>query len=92
MPIKASRDDQTVSRNSVTPSHDHTTDSHAPLDDPITPLPTVVPIDGHLSQLVRDVSAGLVRPTVADIRRHLGCSQARAAELRRQLAEHTSTA
>ncbi|MCA8133559.1 hypothetical protein [Burkholderia cepacia] len=92
MPIKASRDDQTVSRNSVTPSHDHTTDSHAPRDDSITPLPTVAPIDGHLSQLVRDVAAGLVRPTVADIRRHLGCSQARAAELRRQLAEYNVTA
>lgn len=40
----------------------------------------------------RDVTAGLVRPTVADIRRHLGCSQARAAELRRQLIDHDVTA
>lgn len=92
MPVAASHDDETVSRNSVTPSHDRTTTGHAPRDGPITPLPTVDPIDDHLSRLVRDVAAGLVRPTVADIRRHLGCSQARAAELRRQLAEHTSTA
>ncbi|KKB69932.1 hypothetical protein [Burkholderia pseudomallei] len=92
MPMAASHGDETVSRNSVTPNHDSTTDSHAPRDDPITPLPTVAPIDDHLSQLVRDVTAGLVRPTVADIRRHLGCSQARAAELRRQLAGHNLAA
>ncbi|MBO7771609.1 hypothetical protein J6352_09675 [Burkholderia pseudomallei] len=92
VPVTASHDDKTVSRNSVTPSHDSTTDSHAPRDDPIAPLPTVPPIDDHLSQLVRDVTAGLVRPTVADIRRHLGCSQARAAELRRQLAGHNLAA
>lgn len=92
MPVTASHDNETVSRNSVTPGHVHTTDSHAPRDDPVAPLPIVAPIDDHLSQLVRDVAAGLVRPTVADIRRHLGCSQSRAAELRRQLAKHTSTA
>ncbi|VWC75538.1 hypothetical protein BLA9940_04423 [Burkholderia aenigmatica] len=50
-------------------------------------IPADAPIDDHLLQLVRDVTAGLVRPTVADIRRHLGCSQARAAGLRRQLVE-----
>ncbi|WP_441459817.1 hypothetical protein [Burkholderia thailandensis] len=83
MPVVASHDNETVSRNSVTPSHDHTTRSHAPRDDPI---------DDHLARLARDVAAGLVRPTVADIRRHLGCSQARAAELRRQLAERNVTA
>ncbi|CAG9241801.1 hypothetical protein BDI4_1080034 [Burkholderia diffusa] len=92
MPIAASHGDETVSRNSVTPNHDSTTDSHSPRDDPITPLSTVAPIDDHLSQLVRDVTAGLVRPTVADIRRHLGCSQARAAKLRRQLAGHNLAA
>lgn len=92
MPVAASHDDETVSRISVMPSHDHTTDSYAPRDDPVTPLPIVDPTDDHLSQLVRDVSAGRVRPTVADIRRHLGCSQSRAAELRSQLAEHNVTA
>ncbi|KWA13926.1 hypothetical protein [Burkholderia territorii] len=92
MPVTASHADETVSRNSATPSHDRTTDSHAPRDDPIAPLPTVAPIDDHLSRLARDVAAGLVRPTVADIRRHLGCAQARAAELRRQLAERDVTA
>lgn len=43
------------------------------------------PVDNHLTQLVRDIANGLVRPTVADIRRHLGCSQARAVALRRQI-------
>ncbi|MDN7845964.1 hypothetical protein QZM05_23495 [Burkholderia multivorans] len=92
MPVTASHADETVSRNSATPSHGRTTDSHAPRDDPIAPLPVTAPRDDHLSRLVRDVAAGLVRPTVADIRRHLGCSQARAAELRRQLADHDVTA
>ncbi|CAG9257990.1 conserved membrane hypothetical protein [Burkholderia diffusa] len=92
MPVAASHDDETVSRNSVTPSHDRTTTGHAPRDDPITPLPTGAPNGDHLSRLVQDIAAGLVRPTVADIRRHLGCSQARAAELRRQLAEHNVAA
>lgn len=91
-PVVASHADETVSRKRVTPHHDGTTGSHAPRDNPSAPLPKVAPIDDHLSQLVRDVTAGIVRPTVADIRRHLGCSQARAAKLRRQLAEHTSTA
>ena len=42
--------------------------------------------DDDVTQLARDVTAGIVRPTVSDIRRHLGCSQSRAATLRRQLA------
>jgi len=42
--------------------------------------------DDDVTQLARDVTAGIVRPTVSDIRRHLGCSQSRAAALRRQLA------
>ncbi|MBS2127213.1 hypothetical protein KEX41_02995 [Burkholderia thailandensis] len=92
MPVAASHDDETVSRNSVTPSHDRTTTGHAPRDDPITPLPTGAPNDDHLSRLIQDVATGLVRPTVADIRRHLSCSQSRAAELRRQLVELNVTA
>ncbi|PRH40736.1 hypothetical protein C6T65_19350 [Burkholderia vietnamiensis] len=92
VPVTASHADETVSHNSATPSHGRTTGSHAPRDDPIAPLPVAAAIDDHLSRLARDVAAGLVRPTVADIRRHLGCSQARAAELRRQLADHDVTA
>lgn len=92
MPVTASHDDGTVSCRTVTPSRDRTIRSHAPRDDPIAPLPTTAPVDDDLSQLVRDVTAGLVRPTVADIRRHLGCSQARAAELRRQFADLNITA
>ena len=43
------------------------------------------PVDNQLTQLVRDIADGLVRPTVADIRRHLGCSQAKAVALRRRI-------
>lgn len=41
----------------------------------------------ELSQLAGDVAAGHVRATVAGIRRHLNCSQAKAVALRRQLAQ-----
>lgn len=76
----------------VTTSHDDMIRSHSPRDDPIMPPSTSDPIDDHLTQLARDITAGLVRPTVADIRRHLGCSQAKAVTLRRQLAESHSAA
>ncbi|WP_175908135.1 hypothetical protein [Burkholderia seminalis] len=92
IPVTAGHDDKTVSRKDGTPSHNSTTDSHAPRDDPIAPLPPSDPVDDHLMQLARDVATGLIRPTVSDIRRHLGCSQSRAAELRRQLAEINVTA
>lgn len=41
----------------------------------------------ELDLLLRDVSAGLLRPTVSGIRQHLRCSQTKAIALRRQLAE-----
>ncbi|RQS88111.1 hypothetical protein [Burkholderia seminalis] len=92
IPVTVSHDDETVSRNSLTPSHDRTSGGHAPRDAPVTSLPATAPTDDHLPRLLGDVAAGLVRPTVADIRRHLRVSQSRAAELRRQLTEHTSAA
>ncbi|OIT17663.1 hypothetical protein BL243_04835 [Ralstonia solanacearum] len=67
-------------------SHPTVTASHEPDGNP------VVPPNPDLTQLVRDVEAGRVRVTVADIRRYLGCSQARAVALRRQLAALTSAA
>lgn len=78
--------DETTTLASVSPSHNGTTPSRAPRDDPLAPLPDIGPVDDDLSRLIRDVAAGYVRPTVADIRRHLGCSQAKATTLRRQLA------
>jgi len=41
-------------------------------------------------KLVRDVQAGIVKPTVTGIRLHLRCSQARATTLRRQLTDLTA--
>lgn len=68
----------------VTQSHDSETGSHAPRNDPVTPLPD--PADDDVTRLVRDIAAGRLRPTVAGIRQYLGCSQARAASLRKQIA------
>lgn len=62
----------------VTPSHGFVT---AP----------VTPADTEIARLARDVAAGNVRATVSDIRRYLGCSQAKATAFRRQLAEQTPT-
>ncbi|HEY3536649.1 MAG TPA: hypothetical protein VGL01_04390 [Trinickia sp.] len=68
--------------------------------EPLEPAITVTPVDPpesspsappapepetDLMKLVRDIQAGIVKPTVSGIRRHLHCSQARAAALRRQL-------
>lgn len=46
---------------------------------------SVAPADIEVTQLARDIAAGHLRPTVSSIRRHLGCSQAKASALRRQL-------
>ncbi|WP_342320537.1 hypothetical protein [Burkholderia pseudomallei] len=43
-------------------------------------------IDNLVAQLERDIAAGLLHPTQEKIRRHLRCSQKKAAELRRLLA------
>ncbi|WP_334032903.1 hypothetical protein [Burkholderia gladioli] len=45
-----------------------------------------------IEQLRRDIDSGAVKPTVTGIRRHLGCSQAKASALRRQLVKPTASA
>jgi hypothetical protein len=81
----------------VTPGHEALPASHESPNDPVMPLPVASvsvaqPVHDDVTRLQRDISAGRVRATVADIRRHLGCSQARAAALRRQIAEVTLSA
>ncbi|KGU71289.1 hypothetical protein [Burkholderia pseudomallei] len=61
-------------------------DSHNGNDPSISFRDTAQP-DDEVTRLARDVAAGRVRPTVADIRLHLGCSQAKALALRRRLVE-----
>lgn len=77
MPVGVSHANETVDHGIPIANRGDTTSSQAARNDPI---------DDDLTQLARDIAAGLVRPTVADIRRHRGCSQARAAALRRQIA------
>jgi len=48
--------------------------------------------DDELTRLAQAIAAGQVRATVSDIRRHLGCSQAKAATLRRQVTASKSAA
>jgi hypothetical protein len=46
---------------------------------------TVTEPETEVTKLLRDIETGIVKPTVASIRRHLGCSQAKAAALRKQI-------
>lgn len=77
----------TFSHEPNTASHESSLIGHAVSRVAAPPASVAESIDNDVTQLVRDIAAGLVRPTVADIRRHLGCSQARASTLRRRLAE-----
>lgn len=91
-PVMAGHDEAIASRGNVTDRRSGTGNSHALRDSPVTPLPELSPADDDVTELSRDIAAGRVRPTVADIRRHLGCSQARAAALRRQVVNLAPTA
>ncbi|KVE59877.1 hypothetical protein WI96_27550 [Burkholderia vietnamiensis] len=52
------------------------------------PAPTYVPEpESEVTKLKRDIEAGIVKPTVVNIRQHLGCSQAKAAALRKQVIQ-----
>jgi hypothetical protein len=46
-------------------------------------IPAMTEPETEVTRLRRDIKAGIVKPTVAGIRRHLGCSQAKAAALRK---------
>ncbi|MGF6611738.1 hypothetical protein OKW45_006660 [Paraburkholderia sp. WSM4175] len=52
--------------------------------------PTVTLPESDLARLRRDIESGAVKPTVAGIRQYLGCSQAKASALRRQLVDLTA--
>jgi hypothetical protein len=51
------------------------------------PTPVMTEPETEVTRLRRDIEAGLVRPTVASIRKHLGCAQAKATDLRRQVID-----
>ena len=70
----------------------NTLNSHKTPATPIDSLPDTAVTEDELARLVQDIGTGQVRATVADIRRHMGCSQAKAATLRRQLTASKSTA
>ncbi|WP_206951957.1 hypothetical protein [Trinickia acidisoli] len=83
--------DETVTFERASAGHSGTTPSRAPRDDPLTPLSGSHASD-DVTRLIQDIAGGRVRPTVSDIRRHLGCSQAKATALRRQLVKRTVAA
>ena len=65
-------------------------DSHSMTEAPIEaaqPVETVViEASDDVTRVLTEIAAGRVRGTVAEIRKYLGCSQARAAAIRKQLA------
>lgn len=74
-PVSPSREPESCSRESVTNA--------------VTPQPfpglSHVRNEDELTLLRQAIAAGVLRPTVAGIRQHLRCSQAKASALRRQL-------
>ncbi|MET3448183.1 hypothetical protein [Ralstonia sp. 1138] len=76
----------------VMPGTDETTGSHVPHDDSVTRNPAGASHDPDVTQLMQAIATGQLRPTVNGIRQRLGCSQARAIALRRQLAALASAA
>lgn len=80
------------SRASTPVDHEVVTNSRRPETPPVSSLVGMTSADADVTWLAQDIAAGLVRPTVADIRRHLSCSQARATALRRQVAAIRPTA
>jgi hypothetical protein len=52
--------------------------------------PAVTEPDAEVTKLRRAIEAGAVKPTVAGIRRNLGCSQAKAAALRKLVIDPTA--
>lgn len=71
----------------VAPQGEATDARHALSSDAVVPLPENDLPDDPVARLAQDIAAGRVRPTVAAIRRHLRCSQARATALRRLLTQ-----
>ncbi|MFP3647578.1 hypothetical protein [Paraburkholderia sp. SIMBA_054] len=64
--------------------------SHAMTEAPIDPgqpvEPAVIEASDDVTRVTTEITAGRLRATVTDIRKYLGCSQARAAAVRKQLA------
>ena len=64
--------------------------SHAMTEAPIDPAqpvePAVIEASDDVTRVTTEITEGRLRATVTDIRKYLGCSQARAAAVRKQLA------
>lgn len=86
-PVTASHADGTLRRKTSTVRRSDTVRSDAQGNDGQSASFASDYINGNLTQLAHDIAGGLLRPTVADIRRHLGCSQAKAVSLRRALVD-----
>jgi hypothetical protein len=70
----------------VTVGNEAVTPGHTPTLEPVTLHDDQRDSENEVAQLAHDIAAGRLRATVADIRRYLGCSQARAAALRKQFS------
>ncbi|HDR8918806.1 TPA: hypothetical protein QDA94_004128 [Burkholderia vietnamiensis] len=62
-----------------------TQEALAPLESTVDRLAALPAIDADVLRLANAIAAGHVRATVADIRRYMRCSQARASHLRRRV-------
>jgi len=78
-----------VTVGAVTLSNEAVAIGQARADDLVTPQPEEP--ESEVERLAAEIAAGRLRATVADIRRYLGCSQAKAAAVRRQFSESAIT-
>jgi len=76
-----------IGTRSVAGNNKAVTPSHAPTVEPVTSRIRQTAAESEVTRLAQEIAAGRVRATVADIRRYLGCSQARASALRRQVSD-----
>ncbi|NPT56728.1 hypothetical protein [Paraburkholderia elongata] len=68
----------------VTESQAAVAEGHECAHEPVVQHDTNATPDSTVARLRRDIAAGLLRPTVKEIRRHLRCGQATATTLRQQ--------
>lgn len=79
-----------LSRSEPAPVLDSREAAEPATSGPVTSTVPATEPETEIAKLRRDIDAGIVKPTVTGIRQHLRCSQARAAALRRQLADLTA--
>ncbi|MFM0022152.1 hypothetical protein [Paraburkholderia azotifigens] len=77
----------------VTEYRGYVPDASGPLPPPPQPVAAVTADHGDdVTRVMAEIAAGRLRPTVSEIRQYLGCSQSRAAAVRKQIGDSAQPA